>query len=145
MSSIQIDHSSHGAACAAAANLVVQKLREYTGRGPTKARAYFNDNLITVVLQDTMTKGERSLARDGKAELVLSTRHAFQQTMRAELVAGIEELTGRQVIAFLSDNHIDPDIAIESFVLAPQSDEIGGSGEQGEDVIVNGDGQDRRR
>jgi hypothetical protein len=29
----------------------------------------------------------------------------------------VEEITGRKVIAFLSDNHLDPDIAVESFVL----------------------------
>ncbi len=31
----------------------------------------------------------------------------------------IEEITGREVIAFLSANHLDPDVAIESFMLAP--------------------------
>lgn len=56
-------------------------------------------------LQDTLTKGEHSLARDGKADLVLSTCHAYQQTMRTELVAAIEQLTGRQAIASLSDSY----------------------------------------
>ena len=97
-------------------------LSEYTGRGPTKARTHFSDNLITVVVQDLLTKGERSLIRDGKADLVLETRRAYQLTMREDFTAGIEEITGRQVIAFLSANHIDPDIAIESFMLAPQDD-----------------------
>ena len=97
-------------------------LSEYTGRGPTKARTHFNDNLITVVVQDLLTKGERSLIRDGKADLVLETRRAYQLTMRDDYTAGIEEITGRQVIAFLSANHIEPDIAIESFMLAPQAD-----------------------
>ena len=42
--------------------------------------------------------------------------------MREDFTAGIEEITGRVVIAFLSANHIDPDMAIESFALAPQDD-----------------------
>lgn len=46
-------------------------------------------------------------------------RRAYQYTMRHDLVSGVEELSGRKVVAFLSDNHIDPDIAIESFVLEP--------------------------
>ena len=46
-------------------------------------------------------------------------RKAFQDTMRADLVAGIEAITGREVAAFMSDNHIDPDMAVESFVLRP--------------------------
>jgi uncharacterized protein YbcI len=37
--------------------------------------------------------------------------------MRDDLVALVEEVTGSTVIAFLSDNHIDPDIGVESFVL----------------------------
>jgi hypothetical protein len=31
----------------------------------------------------------------------------------------VEKLTDRKVIAFMSDNHIDPDLGIESFVLEP--------------------------
>ena len=122
MPSAQFDPTTTGPHGLAISNLVVRLLTEYTGRGPTKARTHFNDNLITVVVQDLLTKGERSLIRDGKADLVLETRRAYQLTMRDDLTAGIEEITGRQVIAFLSANHIDPDIAIESFMLAPQTD-----------------------
>jgi uncharacterized protein YbcI len=122
MPSAQFDPTTTGPHGLAISNLVVRLLSEYTGRGPTKARTHFSDNLITVVVQDLLTKGERSLIRDGKADLVLETRRAYQLTMRDDFTAGIEEITGRQVIAFLSANHIDPDIAIESFMLAPQSD-----------------------
>jgi len=100
-------------------NMVVGLVRDYTGRGPTKARTYINDDLISVVLQDTLTKGELSLVRDGEAERVLDTRKAYQRTMRDVLVAGVEEVTGRTVVAFMSDNHIDPDMAVETFILAP--------------------------
>jgi uncharacterized protein YbcI len=103
-------------------NLVVQALRAYTGRGPTKAWTSIHDDLISVVLRDTLTKGERSLVAGNQAELVLEMRKAYQSTMREELVAGVERITGRKVIAFLSDNHTDPDIAIESFVLEPLPD-----------------------
>jgi uncharacterized protein YbcI len=109
--------SPNGERSLAISNLVVKLVSDYTGRGPTKARSFINDDLVTVVLRDTLTKGERSLVRAGKGELVLGVRLAFQQTMRAELVDGIEQVTGRKVLAFLSANHMDPDIAIESFVL----------------------------
>ncbi|MFZ0087969.1 MAG: Na-translocating system protein MpsC family protein [Solirubrobacteraceae bacterium] len=98
---------------------VVQSLRGYTGRGPTKAWTTITGDLVSVVLRDTLTQGERSLVADDRAELVLDVRKAYQNTMRDELVAGVEEITGRRVIAFLSDNHMDPDIAIENFVLEP--------------------------
>lgn len=96
-------------------------MREYTGRGPTKARTYIDEDLITVVLQDTLTMGERSLVRDGEVDLVLTSRKAFQRTMSCQLIAAVEEHSGRRVLAFLSDNHIEPDIAVESFVLTPRS------------------------
>ena len=95
-------------------------LGEYTGRGPTQARAYVNRDAITVVLHDTLTKGERRLVSDGHPTTVLQTRSLFQEMMRAELVASVEDLSGRTVVAFMSANHIDPDMAVETFVLEPQ-------------------------
>jgi uncharacterized protein YbcI len=71
------------------------------------------------VLEDTLTKGERSLVRDGQRERVLDTRKAYQMTMRAEMISGIEQITGRSVRAFMSDNHIEPDVAVELFLLEP--------------------------
>jgi uncharacterized protein YbcI len=105
---------------AAISNRVVQLMSSYTGRGPTKAWTSIDQDLISVVLRDTLTKGERSLVSDGRSDLVLGMRKAYQNTMRRDLVSAIEQLTGRKVIAFLSDNHMDPDIAIESFVLEPR-------------------------
>ena len=74
------------------------------------------------MVEDLLTRGERSLIRDGKQDLVLETRRAYQQTMSEDLTAGIEEITGGEVIAFLSANHLDPDLAIENFMLAPGND-----------------------
>jgi uncharacterized protein YbcI len=108
-----------GPRSAAISNMVVRLVSEYTGRGPTRARTHISDDLVTVVLKDTLTKGERSLVRDGRESLVLDMRKAFQNTMRDDLVAGVEAIIGRRVVAFMSDNHIDPDFAVESFVLEP--------------------------
>lgn len=108
-----------GSKQAAISNMVVRTLSDYTGRGPTKARTTFDQDIVTVVLQDTLTKGERSLVRDGLEETVLRTRKAFQGTMAHDLVSGVEEILGRKVAAFLSDNHIDPDVGVEVFLLAP--------------------------
>jgi len=63
--------------------------------------------------------GERSLVRDGEIELVLASRKAFQRTMSTQLVAAVEAHSGRSVFAFLSDNHIDPDVAVESLCFIP--------------------------
>jgi uncharacterized protein YbcI len=119
MSSAKFDPATSGPRGLAISNLVVRLLSEYTGRGATQARTHFNDNLVTVVVQDLMTKGERSLIRDGRSDLVLETRRAYQSSMGGELSAGVEDITGRKVVAFLSANHLEPDVAIESFMLAP--------------------------
>jgi uncharacterized protein YbcI len=94
-------------------------LSEFTGRGPTKAKTSMNRDLITVVMQDTMTKAEKSLASNGDVKFVLDMRHRFQLAMKDELVGAVERLSERKVIAFMSDNHIDPDMAAEIFVLEP--------------------------
>jgi uncharacterized protein YbcI len=121
MSSSQIDTPVGGELSAAISNGVVRLVREYTGRGPTKARTYMKDDLVSVVLEDSLTKGERSLIHDGETKLVLAARKAYQRTMQDDLVNLVESLTGRKVVAFLSDNHLEPDIAVESFVLDSSS------------------------
>lgn len=108
-----------GPLSAAISNKVVQLMSEYTGRGPTRARTFVNDGLVVCLLQDTLTKGERVLAQHDQSEAVLHMRRTFQSTMRHEASAVIEKLTGRQVVAFMSDNHIDPDVAVEIFLLEP--------------------------
>jgi uncharacterized protein YbcI len=98
----------------------VQLLHEYTGRGPTKGKTSIGENLVTVVLADTLTKGERKLVEGGRSERVLQLRHDFQLAMRDDFVAIVEQQLDRKVIAFMSQNHIDPDFAVEVFVLEPE-------------------------
>ena len=97
----------------------VQLLHEYTGRGPTKAKTLINDDVVTVLLADTLTKGERKLVDNGHSDRVLQLRHDYQLTMRDDLIAIVERQLDRKVIAFMSQNHIDPDLAVEVFVLEP--------------------------
>jgi uncharacterized protein YbcI len=112
--------TSPGALSSAVSNLIVRLMNEYAGRGPVRARSYVDGDLVCVILEDTLTRGELNLVKDGQDELVLSTRRAFQAAMREEAIAGVEELTGRKVKAFMSDNHIAPDVAVECFVLEPE-------------------------
>jgi uncharacterized protein YbcI len=103
----------------ALSNAVVQIVREYTGRGPTQARASIRDDVVIVLMQETLLKAEHSLINDHKSALVVEMRRSFQQTMRKELSAAVERITGRKVIAFMSDSHLEPDYSAEVFVLAP--------------------------
>jgi len=101
----------------AISNTIVRLLREYTGRGPTKARTTIRDNIVLVMLEQTLTKGEESLVSKGRVDKVIEIRHEFQEAMREECMAKIGELTGRKVTAMLSANHVDPDIGAEIFLL----------------------------
>ena len=99
---------------------VVRALSETTGRGPTKAKTTIGDNGVFVVLQDTLTHGERTLSNAGQGRAVLDLRRRWQAVMQADVSREIEDLTGRKVIGFMSDNHIDPDLAVEVFILEPR-------------------------
>jgi uncharacterized protein YbcI len=113
------DHLHSGALSAAISNAVVRHLAGTTGRGPTKARTTLGENAVFVVLQDTLTRGERNLVNAGESDAVLDLRRLWQKVMRTSCSQEIEQLTGRKVIGFMSDNHIDPDIAVEVFILDP--------------------------
>jgi uncharacterized protein YbcI len=108
---------ANGPLAAEISRRMVQLVNEYTGRGPTRVRTYMHTNLIVCLLGDTLTKGERSLAAHGASDDVIRTRRTYQGLMREDAMAMIRELTGRTVIGFMSDHQLDPDLAIEAFVL----------------------------
>jgi uncharacterized protein YbcI len=97
---------------------MVALFKDYTGRGPTHARTHIDDDLITVVMQDTMTAAEKTLAEEGEETLVHGIRRVFQGKLRDEACAEVERLTGRTVRSFLSDHNVERDLVIEAFVLA---------------------------
>lgn len=119
MSSTTPEVAGRGALAAAISNAMVGLLHRYTGRGPTRARTTIDGNVIVCVMGATLTKGEQSLVADGKHEVVLHSRRAFQDTMQADAVTAVQEISGRRVVAFMSNNHIDPDLAVEVFILEP--------------------------
>jgi uncharacterized protein YbcI len=100
---------------------MVALLKRYVGRGPTHARAYLEDDLVVILLRDTMTRAERTLVAEEEADVVRSMRRIFQGKFRDDAIELVEERTGRNVIAFLSDHAVDPDYAVEVFVLDSES------------------------
>ena len=108
------------------ANEMVRLFKEQFGRGPTKARAsWAGPDVITVVLEDTLTPAERNLAAMGEHERLREVRMFFQYATVSEFCEPVERLTGRKVRAFISgiDTSVDG-LAVETFVLHPRgSDE----------------------
>jgi uncharacterized protein YbcI len=112
-----------GTLSSAISDAMVGLVSRYTGRGATSAWTTFGKDLIVCVMGDALTKGEKSLVAYGNREAVLNIRAAYQESMAEEAIRAVEELTGRQVAAFMSNNSIDPDLAVETFVLHPSPDE----------------------
>jgi uncharacterized protein YbcI len=110
---------SGGQLAAALSNAVVRCMADVSGRGPSRARTTIGQDAVFVVVEDTLTRAERELVRIGDEQLVLRMREGLQRAMHEALDSEVERLTGRRVIGFMSANHIDPDLAVEVFILAP--------------------------
>ena len=108
-----------GSSRLAISNAVVRALASDHRPGPDAGETTLGENAVFVVLQDTLTRGEPNLVQAGESEAVLDLRRRWQRIMRTSCSREIEQLTGRKVIGFMSDNHIDPDIAVEVFILEP--------------------------
>jgi uncharacterized protein YbcI len=90
---------------------------QHLGRGPATASTFHYGNVIVTLMHDVMTPAERTLAHTGNAPAVTSMRHLFQETMQADFSAAVERISGLKVLAFISGNHVEPDIAAELFVM----------------------------
>jgi uncharacterized protein YbcI len=101
----------------AISDAIVRVSADFIGRGPTRAKTYINGDVVFCVLEDTLTRGERSLVADGDGEAVRQMRRRFQDAMRRQVCTAVEALTERKVISFLSDNDIEAETAIEVFIL----------------------------
>jgi uncharacterized protein YbcI len=106
-----------GEQLAAISNMVVSIYADYLGRGPTKARTYATDGVVTCLLEDTLTRAEQSLIESGRESAVLEVRNSLQETMREELVRAMEKLTENRVRAMISGTQLDPDVTTQVFVL----------------------------
>jgi uncharacterized protein YbcI len=96
---------------------LVLLVREHYGRGPIKAKTYVLDNLIVCVLGDGFIALERTMMEGGEPERVLEMRRGFQRLMETRYSEMVEQLTGRKVLAFLSQAHVDPDLTVEMFLM----------------------------
>lgn len=109
-------HDASGAIVATISREIVRIYADYFGRGPTKAKTHWHDDLIVVVLEDCFTRAERVLVDGGRFEQVRINRQAFQDQIEPLFRETIEKVTGREVEACL--NQINSDgVAAEVFLL----------------------------
>ena len=103
---------------------IVQLYKESYGRGPTKARTYWEDDVITVVVRGGFTPDERTLREAGRGEAVLEHRVQLHEAMRTRFRQEVEQLTGRSVIRVMGGVQVDePEMAAQVFVLEPDPEE----------------------
>ena len=111
-----------GKLAAAISNAIVGLHRDHYGRGATRTRTVMGSDYVIVFLEDVYTPVEKTLIEAGRFDAVKEMRSAFQDTMREKFSAAVEELSGRKVIGFLSQVHVDPDVSVETFILEPSGD-----------------------
>ena len=97
---------------------MVRLQAEYYGKGPTRAKTYIVDDLVVVVLEESFTRAEKTLAERGEREAIQHIRRRFQQQMAESFTGIVEQATGRKVRVFLSETDIEQDVSVETFLLA---------------------------
>lgn len=103
---------------------LVRLHHDYYGKGPTKARSYMVNDTVISILEGGFTTVEATLIAEGKSEAVHSMRRSFQMAMEQRFRSVVEEGTGRKVVAYMSQIHTDPDLAVELFVLEPAREDV---------------------
>jgi uncharacterized protein YbcI len=101
---------------------LVQLHSQFYGKGPTKAKTHMVNDTVVCILRGGFTTVERTLldtGESGSVDAVFRMRHSFQRAMEDEFRNVVESATGRKVIAYMSSVHVDPDLAVELFVLEP--------------------------
>lgn len=114
-----VERLSGGALNAALANEIGKLMADSAGRGATRSRAIFQQDLVVCVLEDSATRAERTLVSAGRAELVRHGRDALQRAMAGQLVAAVERLTGRRVRTFMSGTDEAGGCSVEAFIMEP--------------------------
>jgi uncharacterized protein YbcI len=98
-------------------NAMVGLKKKFYGRGPTKAKAFINDNYVFCVLDGGLTQNEKTLLDAGEARLVRSYRLRFQEVMAGPTTEAVERITGRKVLTYNSQIMFDPTVVVEMFIL----------------------------
>lgn len=111
--------TSHGEMLTRISEGMVGLLKEYYGRGPTRAKSYFQDDLVVCLLRGGFSRVEQSLLEGGRGDAVIQQRMEFQELMRERFSDLVSDITGRPVIGYMSGNQQEPDLMCEVFILGP--------------------------
>jgi uncharacterized protein YbcI len=110
-------------AAAAVSRELVSLHKQFYGKGPVRAKTFLVDDTVLCILEGGFTVVERTLIEVGRAGAVHEIRTSFQAAMRDQFTQVVEAALGRRVRAYMSQVHTDPDVAVELFLLEPESAE----------------------
>jgi uncharacterized protein YbcI len=118
------DHNATvpGSTLAEISRRIVALVKKYYGKGPTHARTYYFGDVVLVLLNGGYTPVEKTLLEGGQAQAVMDQRAVFQDVMRPRFKRVIEEELQREVLAFMSMTHHEPDLNAELFVLSHETE-----------------------
>ena len=95
--------------------------QHYHHRTPVTAKSQLlGGELLACVLGGVYTDVEKTLIELERTTVVRETRREFQNAMQHKFIDAIERLSGRHVLAFISNHNVGPDLEIELFMLAPE-------------------------
>jgi len=112
----ELDSQSGDSLLAAISREMVRAMKQYYGRGPTKAKSYLVDDLLFVVMRGGTLPAEKTLLEAGFSDTVREFRQKFENVMADHLVGTIEQLTERKVVTYQSQILFEPELVVEIFV-----------------------------
>jgi len=116
---------SDGEKLAQVTRAMVHLMKEFFGKGPTKARtSWAGDDALICIMGGGFTPVEQTLYEAGRGEAVHQMRHAVQTAMEERLRLEVEDIIGRRVVAFMSASHQHPDVACDVFLLEPKLGDV---------------------
>jgi uncharacterized protein YbcI len=102
---------------AAVTDALVALHERYYHRAPVSAKTQMlGEDLLACVMGGVYTEVEKTMIELQRGTLVQETRSAFQGAMQQKFIDEVELLSGREVIAFISNSHVGPDMEIELFI-----------------------------
>jgi uncharacterized protein YbcI len=107
----------------AVTDAMVELHQRYHHRKPVTAKTQLlGDDLLVCVLGGVYTDVEKTMIELQRHTVVQETRSEFQMAMQHKFIEVVERLSGRRVMAFMSNSHVGPDLEMEIFMLDHDGD-----------------------
>ena len=121
-----MEHEDRGSLRSAVSTAMVRRKAELYGKGPTRAKTFFNDDYVFVAMEGGLTANEEQMVAGGQEDMVRQYRLRFQEVTGDILCGDVEQITGRKVVGYHSQITFHPTRIFEIFYLDEPPDGAGG-------------------